>query len=235
LIASEESLEPYLYRKVKVSGTYDFAHEMVVLNRRHASGPGQLLLTPLKLDRSNVSLIISRGFIPFRDREPDTWGKYRLAEQDSFFAVLQASVGQKTVIAPKGEAGDSAAGFTQTWLYPDVDSMAGQLPYPILTGYYLQRIGPSGTASEFPAEYIRLKVPPSTHFGYTIEWALLACASLIAGFVLQAFPAKFSRRELHQQRPADRSRSNDLSSTPRADAEQQRHDAIKNNGSIKIH
>ena len=176
-----------LNRKVRLSGTYDFAHEMIVLNRSHASGPGFWLLTPLKIDGTNNRVIVSRGFIPFADSSPASWEKYRFSAQELFDAVVQASVPHRSYLTPDSVSEESSDSFQRKWFYPDIDKIARQLPYPLITPVFLQHLG-SSPHGLFPAQSVSVDVPPSTHFGYTIEWALLATASIVVGFLVQAFP-----------------------------------------------
>ncbi len=232
LIDSNPDLGSYLYRKLELQGEYDFDNQVVVLNRRHASGPGQLLLTPLKLENSETRVIVSRGFIPFKHRDSSHWEKYNHVQSEELFAVVQKARGKQLPISPKSELHKNSTGLSTTWLYPDIAAISKQLPYPVLQGYYLQRIAKVGDP-EFPAEYVRLKVPPSTHFGYTIEWILLAVMSLLIAFVLQAFPQRFFGQRTKSTE--NQSRSNDLDSSPRMEKEKCFADAQKKNGSLKLH
>lgn len=192
---SKEDFAEVINRKVKISGSYDFSRQMIVQNRRHASGPGFWLLTPFKIDRSESYVIVSRGFIPFADRTPEDWQKYNFKQEEEFEAVVQKTVDQMNFVAPKSKNNLSENSFTEKWLYPDMKEIAKQLPYPVITEVYLQRLGkpPVGT---FPAEAISIQVPPSTHFGYTIEWALLGLMTLLIGFGLQAFGRRGKMRVL---------------------------------------
>jgi len=182
-----------VHKKVKVKGYFDLNNQMIIINRRHKTGSGYWLLSPLMLPYSEKIVLMSRGFIPFVDREPISWKKYDLKDVYTF--------------------------EVHKWLYPDLPLIAKQLPYPIVEDFFLQKLGgpnkqvveqakpPKGleeveTAEEpsnsptkpltsiFPAESITFKVPPSTHFGYTIEWLLLALATLVISFLLQAYPRK---------------------------------------------
>ncbi len=184
-----KDFESIIHRKVEISGEYDFEREMIVLNRANAVGPGYWLLTPMKLEGTDRHVIVSRGFIPFEDREPETWEKYRFSKKETLKATVQETVPPKTFLTPKSADVKNENEFKRKWLYPDIEEIAKQLPYPVITAVFLQRLGapPSGT---FPAESITVRVPPSTHYGYSIEWALLAAASLVVGFLLQAFPRK---------------------------------------------
>lgn len=230
LLKEEADLEPLLFRKISLEGEYDFKNQIVVLNRRHASGPGQLLLTPLKLKDSETRVIVSRGFIPFKHRESTHWEQYNHKESEALFGILQLSKGKQLPFSPRSEMNPKEQGLSTTWLYPDISAISAQLPYPVVQGYYLQRLKQSDDP-EFPAEYVRLKVPPSTHFGYTIEWALLALFALLIAFVLQAFPDRFFSKRRLSEKP----RSNDLDSSRRMEQEESFEAARKKNGSLKLH
>ncbi len=230
LLEEKQDLEPLLFRKIRLEGEYDFQNQVVVLNRRHASGPGQLLLTPLKLQGSETRVIVSRGFIPFKHRDSSHWSQYNHKASEELFGVLQRTRAKQLLLSPDSEMSSQSPGLSTTWLYPDIAAISQQLPYPVLQGFYLQRLAQQGDP-EFPAEYVRLKVPPSTHFGYTIEWALLALLALLIAFVLQAFPERFFSKRTKIESP----RSGDLDSSPRMEREESFEAARKKNGSLKLH
>lgn len=189
---SAEDFEALRYKKVRLRGHYDFEHEVIVLNQEHqigdSAGPGFLLLTPYKLDNSELSVIVSRGFIPFAEDTPAKWAKFSFPEEE-IQAVVQATIPQRALVPSQKSSDLDSKWFARKWLYPDIESLATQFPYPLITAIYLERIGPPPKGA-FPAEAISVKVPPSTHFGYTIEWAFLATVSLVIGFLLQAFPRR---------------------------------------------
>lgn len=180
-----DTYDSLLNRKVTLSGTYDFDHEMIVLNRTSASGPGYWLLTPLKIDGSNLSIIVSRGFIPFADRTPDTWEKYSFNSHETLNAVVQKTIPHRFLVSAAANVEHGT--FQRQWAYADIGTISKQLPYPVIDTIFVQRLGgpPRGM---FPAEDISVDVPPSTHFGYTFEWIFLAIATLVIGFLMQAFP-----------------------------------------------
>ena len=221
--ADPDGLNAYHFRALSLEGVYDYRRQVAILNRRDSSGPGQLLLTPLKLPNTETRVLISRGLIPFRDREPSAWPQYDGPPGEQLKGVLQASVGKATPISPSSRLSASDEEVVRNFLYPDLEAIARQLPYPVLTSHYLQRIKKEGDP-EFPAEYVKIKVPPSTHFGYTIEWALLATLTMLGAFFLQAFPDRFTRRRPTIQGP------NDLSSSPRVQAEEDWKNSQKSNG-----
>lgn len=199
---SKSIADKYRYRKIQVSGTWDFSHQMVIINRMHKSGPGYELLTPLHLDSSDFALIVSRGFIPFADREPDSWHKYDIAEPKATLeGVVQASV-SKGLFSPGNPAVNPNGQWVSKWLFPELDLMAKQFPYPVVDTFYLQQIH-TGESHDFPAQNISIEVPPSTHYWYTYEWIVLALCTLSIGFSVQAFPHLFNRQQIDNSRTTD--------------------------------
>lgn len=184
----EDPYESVTHRRVRLSGTYDYERELIVTNRKHASGPGHWLLTPLKLEGSDRYVMVSRGFIPFADRQLDSWGQYRGPDQETLDGVVQPAK-KKKFLGPSNPTVGPNEPYQTIWYYPEISKMAIQLPYPVIEEVFVQRIG-GLPDKEFPAQSISIAVPPQTHFGYTIEWILLALATLGIGFLLQAFPRK---------------------------------------------
>lgn len=180
---SPESYEDVLYRKVELEGVYDFENQFLISNRKDESGPGFWILTPFKIARSDKAIFVSRGFIPYADREPKMWRKYDSKAEEKIQAVVQESVKQKYAFVPA----QSPALEGKMWVFPDIEQIAKQLDYPIISSIFVQRLQKTGDP-QFPKESISLRVPPSTHFGYTIEWALLACLTLAITVAIQSFP-----------------------------------------------
>ena len=181
-----------LHKKVSAKGSYDFERQAIVINRTYATGSGYWLLAPFKLEGSEQAVIVSRGFIPFEDRTPETWTKYNSqAEQEpNIEAIVQLSVSKKILTPSNPETGDGKP-FAHKFLYPEIVAMARQLPYPVIEGFFLQRLSKTEfdpRSPVYPAEDVKIDVPPEVHYGYTFEWIILAFATLSVSFLLQAFP-----------------------------------------------
>ncbi len=185
--------ESIIEKRVKLSGIYDYSRQVIITNREGQigafAGPGHLLITPFKLtDGSNRTVLVSRGFVPFADRDPDTWEKYSFDKGEvTIEAVAQRSI-TPSRFGPKNKPIDASnkSAFQRIWFFEEIESMAKQLPYPILENIYLQKLGGPPTG-EFPREAVKIQVPPSTHLGYTIEWSLLAVLSWVIAIFLQSY------------------------------------------------
>lgn len=188
-IKENELVEKLLNKKVSLSGEFDFSKEVIVLNRRDATGPGYYLLAPFKIDNSSQYIIVSRGFIPFSDRLPESWKKYDKNPQAKIEAVLKKSVQQKSSFGPSNPEVGTGQPFANIWYFEEIEKMAKQLPYPVITSVLLQQLNPT---NDFPKEAISIEVPPTTHFGYTFEWIFLAILTQIISFLIQCFKGKRS-------------------------------------------
>src|SRR5688500_12678708 len=69
------------YRRVRLSGEYDYARELVLVLRSRQGSPGVNLLTPLRVPGSDTAVLVNRGWIyapdgmtadtkPWRERNP---------------------------------------------------------------------------------------------------------------------------------------------------------------------
>lgn len=184
-------LNEILYKKIQVRGEYDYSRQLIITNRKGSVGPGHWLVTPLKIAGSEPRILVSRGYIPYADAEPVSWKKFDFALAEDLQAVVQPTVPHRSWLAPKSALPKYDSQPVTRWFYPDLEKIAEQFPYPVITSVYLQRLGPPPIGT-FPEEAISIEVPPSTHFGYTIEWILLAIATLAVGFLLQAYPKRKS-------------------------------------------
>jgi surfeit locus 1 family protein len=51
------------FRRVRISGTYDFAHEIIITNRSRNGSPGINILTPLRLAGTDTAVLVNRGWV----------------------------------------------------------------------------------------------------------------------------------------------------------------------------
>jgi len=183
------------HKKVKVEGRFDFSRQMIVINRTYSTGSGYWLFAPYIIANSEKAVMVSRGFIPFEDRKPDTWAKYDQQETE-IKGIVQLSV-SKNILTPSNPETGEGKPFAHKFLYPEIEVMAAQLPYPVQTEFFLQRLSPvefDPRSPAYPAEDVKIDVPPEVHYGYTFEWIILAIATLTVSFLLQAFPRNPKRK-----------------------------------------
>lgn len=169
------------YTKIQAVGTFLNEHSYIVINRRHRLGTGSWLLTPFKVEGMDQHILVSRGFIPFEDREPVDFSKYNVEGQKTILGVVQSSIGKRSALSPSAETVKK-----HQWLYPDLALISKTFPFDLNTSVFIQQLDPA-VYGEFPAEDISIDVPPSTHFWYTFEWIALAFFTCLISFLIQLF------------------------------------------------
>ncbi len=170
-------------RRVVIRGTYDFAHEVVLVNRSRDGAPGVNLLTPLRLAGRDTAVLVNRGWV----YSPDGGSVDRASWREPAQASGTAYVLWPTVtpgVTPTTAPMDS----TRRLLRADPARIAAAVPYPVAP-YQLVLLGdstesavvygaaPAGDAAT-PA---RLPPPPldeGPHKGYAVQWFSFAAIAL---------------------------------------------------------
>ena len=162
----------YEYRHVRLAGVYDFSHQALVFRaldnpRGRFSGPGYLVLTPLRL-ADGASVIVNRGFIP-QDQKQRFAAPARAASGETIVAGLMRSSEPRTWFTP---ADDPARG---DWFTRD--------PLAIAVAFKLDRAAPftidadaSGKAGDLPQGGETILAFPNNHLGYAFTWFGMALA-----------------------------------------------------------
>lgn len=134
LLARNPSWDDLTFRRVKLSGTYDFSHEVILRNRNLNGRAGVHAITPLKLDYSDHYVLIDRGFIPMGREGRESRAAYHTPERADLYGLVKASSYQK-FMAPRDPDAGNGKPWVDQWLRVDVPSMQKQLPYPVLPIY----------------------------------------------------------------------------------------------------
>jgi surfeit locus 1 family protein len=136
ILALNPDLGAILNRKVKISGEWDYAHEIIIRNRKHEGKAGVLVLTPLKLRApAGSTVLVNRGFIPISHSNPENRKIFQAeikAEQIS--GLIKASVAKKFLAPPDPISGLDKA-WVDAWLRIDIESISKQMPYPLIPFY----------------------------------------------------------------------------------------------------
>lgn len=69
---SAQAVKDFEYRRVKVTGVYDHAHEMLLGPRTRGDGnSGYFLITPLVRENGSI-VLVKRGWVPTEKKDPHT-------------------------------------------------------------------------------------------------------------------------------------------------------------------
>ena len=163
------------FRRVRLAGTPDYDHELILAARSHKGAPGVNLLTPVRIAGRDTAVLVNRGWVYAPDGATIDKGRFR--ERDSVFVGYADEYPSAT--------GASYAGKPSVLARLGADVAARAVPYPIAR-FYVVALGDSTGAADRPA---RLTVPPldeGPHLSYAIQWFSFAVIALAgAAFVIK--------------------------------------------------
>ena len=158
------------FRRVELSGNYDFDHEIVLTNRTRNGSPGVHIITPLRQLTTDTAILVNRGWVYAPDAMTVDLSRWK--EPVSLKAEAYVENFQKRIGNPKSATHSNA----YRWL--DYPTISKAFPYPIAPKFVVL-IGDSGRVPvNVPP---RVEVPPldeGPHKSYAIQWFSFAAISI---------------------------------------------------------
>jgi surfeit locus 1 family protein len=167
-----------LYRRVRLQGTYDNAHAIVIAERTYQGNPGVHLLTPLRLPGG--AILVNRGWLPSPDARTVDVGRFDTTGVVVVVGLVRPfRLGRRLVQPP------STGVFQRVWYGYD-PTIPRHFPYPVASVYVQAlpaatpatgglRLGPQTLPAALPA-------PPlsnGSHLSYAIQWFSFALIALV--------------------------------------------------------
>ena len=163
------------FRRVKLEGRYDFAHQFILTNRIRNGSPGVNIITPLRIAGRDTAVLVNRGWIYAPDGMTANLSKW--PEPDSVS-------GEGFVENFHHRTGDpQLAGRPGSYRWMDRGVVSRTLPYPV-SNFFVVLI--SDGKPQKPNIPPRLDVPPldeGSHMNYAIQWFSFAAISIIGMFL----------------------------------------------------
>lgn len=131
---ADASWKGVLHRRVTLTGTYDYDHEIILRNRRHEGFSGVHVITPLAIDGTNKRILVNRGFVPLENSTVEMRKKFRRTSADSFTGLIKESSKQK-LFSPSDPDTGQGLPWVDAFLRVDIPKISAQLPYEILPVY----------------------------------------------------------------------------------------------------
>lgn len=179
------------YHQVVVTGTYDHSAEIVLRNRARAGVPGMDILTPLRIEGSDQSVLVDRGWVPLLDAEPERRAQFAVAGPVTVRGIVRPPRVQTSSWGPQDRQPEG--GRLDAWFHVDVAKIANQVPYPLLPLYIEQLPQENAPALPHPQPNIELSEGP--HLSYAVQWFAFATI-LVCGYA--AFVVTRSKEQRSQ-------------------------------------
>ncbi len=184
ILADAEDPDALAYRRVKATGSYDAASELVLYGRALDGSPGDHVLTPF-VTADGAAVLVDRGWIPY---EPD-----RTTPIGPPAATPGGPVAVEGVLLPSEEGAAFSEGADASLVravnLPEIDVRIDE--HDLAPLYLLLQTQDPAQGEGLP---VTAKVPEPTegpHLSYAIQWFSFATIAIVGYVVL----ARRDRRE----------------------------------------
>jgi surfeit locus 1 family protein len=165
------------YRTVVVTGTYDHSQEVVLRNRSRAGVPGMDLLTPLRIQGSDQSVLVDRGWVPLLEATPERRAQFAVSGTVTVRGIVRPAQVQLSSWGPQDR--QPANGRLDSWFRADVARIDSQVPYALMP-FYIEQL-PVPDAPDLPHPQPNIELNEGPHLSYAAQWFSFATI-LVCGY-----------------------------------------------------
>jgi len=170
------------FRRVRLVGRYDYAHEVALTNRTRNGSPGVFIVTPLRVPGSDTAVLVNRGWAYSPDGASVDLARWREGDGASVLGYVEPFPPPRSGSIQPPDRPNALRWLSRA-------EMARRTGYPIAPFYLVQledsagQGGPAGDAAGqgggVPA---RLAPPPldeGSHLSYAVQWFSFGAIALI--------------------------------------------------------
>lgn len=163
-------------RPVSVRGQFETDRQFLVDNRIHREQAGYHVITPLRIDGSDMRVLVNRGWIPANARHDDI---PQVATPAGPVTLSGIAVVPGTRFFTLGDA--PQGGWQAVWQNLDLARFAGSAPYPLQpVVVQLAPDAPAGFVRDWPRPDERFE----RHLSYALQWYGFAASAVLIWFAL---------------------------------------------------
>ena len=158
------------FRRVRVTGTYDFNHEIIFTLRGRNGSPGINILTPVLRNGKDSAVLVNRGWIYSPDGVTADLNPWREPESVNASGFVET-------FPTRGPFQPPSPARPRAFRRLDRAALEKLFPYPI-ANYYVVITDSSASASA-PPRVEPLPLDEGPHRNYAIQWFSFAAISII--------------------------------------------------------
>ncbi len=161
------------FHRVRVRGEYETRYQLLLDNRIHKGRPGYHVLTPLRIEGSDVRVLVNRGWIELGTERQQLPALETPAGAVEVLGVATVPAEHQFILG--GLEPVRATGPT-VWQQLDLALYARSVPFKLQPVVIL--LDAASPAGGFVREWARLDAGIAVHQGYALQWFALAAALL---------------------------------------------------------
>ncbi len=163
-------------RRVRVTGRYDHAADIVIRGQSEGGVPGVRIVTPFRPLRGDTAVLVHRGFVTSGDaRTVDVASLHEDGVQTVTGIAFDAPAATGTG-DPRDEGGQL------TWRRLDLEALRKRLPYPLQSYTILQL--PDSALPKLPRRDDPPLLDDGPHLSYAIQWFSFAITAIVVGSII---------------------------------------------------
>ncbi len=161
------------YRSVVVVGVYDSSQEVILRNQVNDGQPGYVVITPLKIQGSDYSILVERGWIPLDQATPALRAQYAEPGVVTVKGIIRLSQTQPTFLGAVDPTLAPGQTRLDAWSMVNVGRIQQQVNLKLLPVYVQEAPDPFWTG--LPYRSVTLPdLSDGPHLSYAIQWFLFA-------------------------------------------------------------
>ncbi len=169
-----------LYRKVVAHGHYEPEHQILIDNRTYREQAGYHVVTPLRLDGSEIRLLVNRGWVP---APADRRQVPQVATPGGAVEVSGAAILPGTRFFTLGADAAPAGGEWQSvWQNLDLERYGQAVGFPIQP--IVVQLDAHSAAGGFVREWRRPDERVQTNLNYAFQWWGFAATTVVLWLVV---------------------------------------------------
>jgi surfeit locus 1 family protein len=165
------------YRRVRLAGRADYAHEFVLANRSRDGSPGVHVVTPVEVAGRDTLVLVNRGWIYAPDGATVDLARWR----DGDSLAVEGYVELPSRRPGAARLAGARAVTAYRWLDPTEVARAVGRP---VSAYYVAAAAPRGETTPPADRPVRLEPPAldeGSHQSYAVQWFSFAAVALVGG------------------------------------------------------
>jgi surfeit locus 1 family protein len=164
----DDNLENMEYRRITVSGQYDFSKEVAIRNQSYEDRAGVHLLTPLIINESDQAVLIDRGWIPLDAYLSSNWMEFVEDKRATINGIIRLSQSSPS-FGGRSDPDLQPGEIRIAWNFVNIDTISQQIPYPVLSIYIQQSPDPRWTDLPHRSKP-EVEITEGPHLSYAIQW-----------------------------------------------------------------
>jgi surfeit locus 1 family protein len=168
------------YRQVITRGHYEAEHQILLDNRVHREQAGYHVITPLRIENSEMRVLVNRGWLPALAEHSHT---PEVATPAGLVEVSGMAIVPGTRYFTLGaEVAGGTSGWQKVWQNLDLPRYGKAVNFPVQP--VIIQLSPESTAGGFAREWPRPDERIERHVGYALQWWGFALATVLIWLVV---------------------------------------------------